>query len=43
MDRRTWMYTISHVEEDYIKGVKKFISCALKHQEKKRRKMGTKT
>ncbi|KAK1351954.1 hypothetical protein POM88_053835 [Heracleum sosnowskyi] len=42
MDRQTWMYNISHVEEDYILGVNDFILCALKHQEKKEKELGYK-
>ncbi|XP_074342221.1 uncharacterized protein LOC141679687 [Apium graveolens] len=42
MDRQTWMYKISHVDENYIKGVNEFISCALKHQDMKEKELGYK-
>ncbi|XP_074356133.1 uncharacterized protein LOC141695821 [Apium graveolens] len=42
MDRQTWMYKISHVDENYIKGVNEFISCALKCQDMKEKELGYK-
>ncbi|KAK1368429.1 hypothetical protein POM88_034521 [Heracleum sosnowskyi] len=42
MDRQIWMYNISRIEEDYIKGVQDFILCALRHQSKKEKENGYK-
>ncbi|KAK1400939.1 hypothetical protein POM88_000544 [Heracleum sosnowskyi] len=42
MDRQIWMYNISRIEEDYIKGVQDFIFCALRHQSKKEKENGYK-
>ena len=42
MDRQTWMYNISRIEEDYIRGVNKFIFCAVEHQNKKEKEHGNK-